>query len=221
MCIRIGCGTGGCCQCCSLTNLIFSGVVLGLGIWSIVVQFQNLKAITVITDVEILVFFCAIFYFAYAFIAELMRAFRCAILPTNGFDYFMQYYFFKYTFSFQAYGAFLYIYTKLITRMNFYGSAEFEFTWMYYTLIMFVLMVIWVCLAYTHTAGELYKRDVMILLIISAVSYVAISIINSIDESSGKPFLNNVAKYLLIIALSFNGYQTFKIVTAKKGLTVG
>ena len=81
-------------------------------------------------------------------------------------------------------------------------------------------MIVWICIAHTHTAGLEYSKDVWIILIISGASYLTLSIIESIDYDSGKPFCTNVSLYLLITALAFNSYQAYKIITAKKGVAV-
>ncbi len=218
--MALGCGCG--CSCCGKTytmaTLIFIGVVLGLDIWSAVVQYEKVTFKEFWQRLDLQVLFCVTFFFAYVFLKALLAVVCCRACAPNFFDTFMKDTFFKFTFAFQGFSAFMYMYKKLkIDRFKFEEDFQTEFTKAYLTVILFILMIVWLYLVIFHIIGVHYVRDIIIILIISTISYVLTCILLNTDKGKkGDVWWEAGAYYLIVVAIAFNSYQVYKIVLAKR-----
>ncbi len=196
-------------------TFILSAVITGLNIFTLIYRFVEKDAKKMLTDVQFQSFIFCLIYWVYITIMEI-KELICRSPNIDSFYLFIKNSVFKFIYSLQGFSAFYYVYLKLFTKMKFEDKFLMEFTLICYTLLLFILMSISLCIFYYKLATLSYLKDLLILLIFVLVLWLICSISQAVDKDDWGFLVENLGLFLLVFAMAFNAFQFYNYMVARK-----
>jgi len=199
--------------------LIYSAVVGGLDIFALVYQFTNMKAINLLDNIGLQILIANTIYFVYMFIINCKDT-MCNNPNIDQFYFWAQNTLFKFLFCLQGYLAYAYLTLKFSIEWRMNGEFLQEFTFMYYTLVLYILMAFSVYIWHYTLAIANFLKDLLVLCIIVLVLWAVYSFTKAIN-GNGKSsdwgiFVPALGMYLLIFVMAFNSFQFYNFIVSRK-----
>ena len=199
-------------------GLIYAGVITGLNIFTIIERFTQIQALRILDDVKFQIFCFATVYWAYMFIV-MCKDVMCKSPNLDRFYSWAHNTAFKFIFCFQGYSAYSYLSDKFFTLWRM-GKFLPEFSLMYYTLILYVLMALSIFFYWYKLNVTNFLKDIMVISIITAIAYIVCGITKVIDgngKSTDWGILSPLLGiYLVVFVMAFNSFQFYNFIVSRK-----